>query len=459
MLIAVGCSWSLQSVTLADTPLAKELTITQVKITGDEFLVLHNATASNLQLGNFWLQYFNDFNLANGGISNSSAQLPSVTLQPGQEILLSVGTAASCGPVWVSKLPFSLKDSAGMLQILGVSQTSGIIGYKPEDQVSWSSKTTDPVDIKGVSSSATAQIYYKAGTSWQATATPPGCSAVGSTTSTSTNTPATLTQSNSSPPSVVLSASATSSDTGMPAADAGLAAPQLSELLPNPASPQSDATDEFVELYNPNSSPFDLSGFTLRTGTTTMHDFKFPSGQFILQPHEFRAFYAPQTGLSLANDGGKAELLDPSGNVLVQTDIYSTAKDGYAWVYADGLWQWTTTPTPNTTNIITAPPAPKSSSTAAATKKSSSTKSKTAAKGSKARSIASNSPTTGSPTSTTSNLHPAILAGIGGVAVLYALYEYRNDLANQLYRFRRNRSVRRTVGQAVEPASSFRTLL
>src|SRR3990172_7762454 len=114
-------------------------------------------------------------------------------------MLLSIGTAAACGPVWVSKLPFSFKDSAGMLQVLNLSQTGGIIGYQPEDQVSWSSKTSDPVDVKGVSSSSASQIFYKTDNGWASTATPPGCSATTTSTSPATNTPDTLFQSSTSP--------------------------------------------------------------------------------------------------------------------------------------------------------------------------------------------------------------------------------------------------------------------
>ena len=429
MLMELGAVWLWRSPTLADAPLAKELSISQVKITGDEFIILGNATSSNLPLGNYWLQYFNDFNLANSGISNSSAQLPSVTLQPGQEILLAAGTAANCGQVWVSKLSFSLKDSAGLLQVLGVSQTSGIIGYKPQDQGSWSSK--------------------EAGT-WKSTSSPPGCSASGTTSSPSTNTPAALTRSDTSPPSVVLGANTASNlESSIPASDIGLASPQISELLPNPAPPQTDAADEFIELYNPNAAPFDLSGFILRTGTSTTHDFKFPAGQFILQPHEFRAFYAPQTGLNLANSGGMATLLDPSGNVLVASDVYASAKDDYAWVYADNLWQWTTTPTPDAVNAITVPPAGKSTS------KASTTKSKTAVKGQNT----ANGSLASSNGSKSSKLHPLILAGVGALALLYAGYEYRHDLANQLYRFRRHRVVRQTTGQVIEPTNSRRAAL
>ncbi len=428
---------------LADSPLAKELQITQIKITGDEFVVLHNATDSNLNLGNYWLQYYNEFNLSVAGVSNSSQQLPSVTLQPNQEILLAVGAAANCGQVWVSKLSFSLKDSAGLLQVVGISQISGAVSYKSQDQVSWSSKTTDAVDLKGISTSSTSPIWYRSASGWLSSSLPIGCTPVGSAVSASTSTPATLTRLSSSPPSVVLGAS--TPEPAVPSANVGLAAPQISELLPNPGPPQTDATDEFIELYNPNNTSFDLSGYVLRAGATTYHTYSFPVGQFVMQPHEFRAFYAPQTGISLSNSEGQAAFLDPAGNLLVETDVYQTAKDSQAWVYADGLWQWTTSITPNASNVITAPLAAASKKATAAK----TTKSKTAGKTSAAGSSTSDNSTSGfvSQTEKSSLLHPLVLAVVAGLAVLYACYEYRHDIANTLYRLRRHRAHRRSARQ------------
>lgn len=591
MLLEVGYTWSLQSITLADTPLAKELTVKQIKLTGDEFIILGNATNTNLLLNNYWLQYFNDFDLART-TSTSSSQLPDVWLQPGQEIMLAVGTAATCGPVWVSKLPFSFKDSAGMLQILNLSQTGGIIGYKPEDQVSWSSKTSDAVDIKGVSSSAAAQIYYKTDTAWVSSSTPPGCSAAAAALiSPTTDTPDTLTRSDNSPPSILLSESNEgASASNIPPADAGLVAPQLSEILANPASPKTDANDEYIELYNPNDQVFDLSGFKLQTGTGSTYSFTFPTGQFSLQPREFRAFYSSETNLSLSNTTSEVKFLNPDSEVLAASDAYSDAQDDYAWILADGLWQWTNVPTPDARNVITSdspsvlgsnetirPPAtsssqsyaplvitellpnPKSPQTDAENefieiynpnKKtvnlagyilvtgsqdnhkytikessiepgayrafySSTTHLTLSNSDGRARILAPNSsqvdatadyakapegqswiyanakwqwttaPTPGkaniftaptilgsssaanrsnavnnSPlgaagaTGKTNGLHPMILAGIGGAVLLYALYEYRHDMANLIYRLRRNRSVRRAAGQTAQTPSS-----
>jgi hypothetical protein len=353
MLVEVAGVMLFKPAILADGALSKQLSLSQVRITGDEYVVLRNTTNSNLQLNNYWLQYFNEFSLSTVGVSSSSTQLPSVTLQPNQEILLSSGVAANCGQIWVSKLPFSLKDSGGLLQVVALSQASGIVGYKPEDQVAWSSKTTDPVDIKGVSSSSSSPIWYMSDSKWSASATPQGCSVAG-TTGGSTPQALNLTHSSTSPPSLFLDQS-TEEDipaSGIPAADAGLNAPQLSEIMPNPGSPKTDVNDEYIELYNPNDKPFDLSGFKLKAGTSSTTSFTFDIVQNLLQPHEFKAFYSSQTNVSLSNATSKVWFISPNDDVLAESDIYSDAKDNYTWVYADGLWQWTSTATPNARNII-----------------------------------------------------------------------------------------------------------
>lgn len=584
MVLEAGYTWSLHSVTLADTPLAKELSISQIKVTGDEYLVLRNATTTNLQLNNYWLQYFNDFSLTRTS-SASSSQLPDVWLQPGQEIILAAGTAATCGPVWVSKLAFTLKDSAGMLQILNLSQIGGIVGYQPEDQISWSSKTTDPVDVKGVSSSSSAQIYHKTDAGWSAVTTPPGCSAATSNNASSTNTPDTLSRSSTSPPSVVLSET-----NEAPSSYAGLIAPQLSEILPNPGSPKTDANDEYIELYNPNDQTFDLGGFKLQAGSST---YTFPDG-VNLQPQEFKAFYSSSTNLALANSGSQVKFLSPEGDSLSTSDAYSESPDDQSWIYADGLWQWTSAPSPDARNVATAgspttlgsnqtvrPPAtatsqthlpltitellpnpktpqtdaehefieiynpnqqavnlagyilvtgtqdnrrytfkdgsidPKSykafySSTTRLALSNSAGRAKIlapngsqidasgdyvkapdgqswiyannkwqwttsptpgrantytapAATGSAtaaSRSNASNSnPLSSAGNKSGSPLHPMILAGIGGAVLLYALYEYRNDVANLFYRLRRNRAAGRAAGQVAQASGVNRIAL
>lgn len=241
----------------------------------------------------------------------------------------------------------------------------------------------------------------------------------------------------------------------IPGANQGLAPPQLTELLPNPAPPQTDARDEFIELYNPNDATFDLSGYLLEAGTSTVHSYTFPPGS-VLAPGSYAAFLSGTTGLSLSNSGGQVRLRDPLGEVQSETSVYGSAKDGQAWAFTGADWQWTTTPTPGVANILAAPPAAavkaaKITTTAAPKKapapktakvpKAKITKTKTKTK--KAPSTATTQQLAVAPVAKQSPLHPAILAGIGVIAVLYGAYEYRHDVANYLYRFRSNRAARR----------------
>jgi|SRR5579859_2492339 len=241
----------------------------------------------------------------------------------------------------------------------------------------------------------------------------------------------------------------------IPAADEGLLGPQLSELLPNPAPPATDAADEFIELYNPNDVPFDLSDFILAVGLTTTHTYHFPAGT-LLPPKSFTAFFSSVTGLNLSNSGGQASLLDPLGNTIVKSDAYGTAKEGQAWILANGMWQWTIAPTPNAENIVRPPtPTPKAAAKSQAVKAATTT----AAKKTNTKKASSKAPAKSASTSTpaataadakqgsTGALHPVILAGVAGVALLYGAYEYRSDVANYFRRRLDHRAARRAARQ------------
>src|SRR5581483_1701589 len=211
-----------------------------------------------------------------------------------------------------------------------------------------------------------------------------------------------LAQATSSVPNIVGVAGA-GSNGNLPSDDVGLKAPQLSEILPNPAAPKTDDNDEFIELYNPNAAPFDLGGFTLQVGLTTTHKYTFPDNTF-LQPQQFGVFYSSDTNLSLSNNSGQVELLDPAGTVLQQSDVYSTAKDNYAWVYANGKWQWTPQPTPGAKNVVNSPAGSKKSSAASNSKNGA----VAAHVGSSSGSSSGGAPAAAAP----SKLHPGVLAGV-----------------------------------------------
>ena len=437
--------------TMATPP---SLAISQIKITGDEFVVLQNNSGQDVNdLSKYWLDEFNSSSPLDPGVSSSSQQLPAVKLSTGQTILLSSVGMSTCGAVATGKLSVSLGDSTGFLQIVQTSLNSLGVTQTPVDSVSWpSSSDTQISSLPSSAARKSGDMYYRyvaGGTyKWQLAdldaAVPCQLDVV-----TGGNVSSGLAPVNSAVPSVV-GVSGGAAGGGLPADDIGLSAPQLSEILPNPAAPQTDANDEFVELYNSNAKPFDLSGFAIQVGISTTHKYTFPDGT-TLQPQQFGVYYSSDTGLSLSNTTGQVELLDPAGNVLERSDIYATAKDGYAWIYADGLWQWTTSATPGGKNISTSPPVSKSSN-------SKSAGSKAAVLGA-AKTSGSGSNSGGSSTPTTGSLHPAILAGVGALAVLYALYEYRHDLAGALYRFRRYRAARGESGQTAQGTGGLRTAL
>jgi hypothetical protein len=416
------------------------LALAEIKSTGDEFVVLKNNTGKDINdLSSYWLDGYNSNQPMGSGVTNTAQQLPAVKLGSGQTILLSSNGMATCGAAVTAKLSVGLTDGGGFLQVIQTSQSSLGIAKFPVDYVSWSSGADNIIANTPSNTKDPKAAYYRYATTlgfgWQLADLDSSNSCQFNVANTTAPLNTSLAITNTVVPSVAGISTTAEATATMPAADIGLPAPQISEVLPNPASPQTDSDDEFIELYNPGDKDFDLSGFILQTGTTTLHKYTIPDGTKIT-PKQFLAFFSADTGISLGNSSGQAALLDPGGSVLSQTDEYGTAKDGYSWVNADGLWQWTTTPTPNSINKITSP-AEKSSVKGNKTTKKSSTK----------PAVASSFGSSGGGSGgVIPRLHPAILAGVGGAAVIYALYEYRHDLANQLYRFRRYRATRRIAG-------------
>jgi hypothetical protein len=447
------------------------LSLIEIKITGNEFIMLQNNTSLTIpDLSRFWLYDFNNTNPLASGVSSSTQQLPAAALATGQTIMLSANGGSTCGAAVTAKLSISLTDSGGFLEVVQTSMNGNTLTQTAGDAVSWSSGVnTAPGMIASVPSSSAdpAGAYYRyqnpdssalaqylwqladldTNTSCQLNVKISGSFVPGPSNPGNQLLPGDL------PPATFVSApdSNTSSSTStIPASDIGLAAPQISELLPNPAEPQTDSEDEFVELYNSNNTSFDLSGFKIEVGSSTKHDYTFPDGT-IIPAKSFKAFFSEDTGLSLSNSGGQAWLLDPANNIISQTDPYGTAKDGQTWALGpDGKWYWTMTATPNAPNIVL---LPSTASTKSSTGSKSSTPKTTSTKAVKAASTTSKKTSTSSastdPQATSSSkMHLWILAVIGTGAVLYAVYEYRNDLANLLYRVRRYRETRRATGES-----------
>lgn len=123
---------------------------------------------------------------------------------------------------------------------------------------------------------------------------------------------------------------------------------QITELLPDPGSPKTDADDEFIEIYNPNDEPVDLEGYILETGKEFNYGASLPS--VTLETGQYIAIYSGDSGLVLANSGGAARISDPDGTVIDQTE-YGKSKTDEAWAYIGSGWEFTNRPTPGSANL------------------------------------------------------------------------------------------------------------
>lgn len=418
-------------------------------MTGSETVVIQNTSSGDINLQNYIVQYFNKHNPSSLSAPTDAQLLPDMVLKPKQALLLNSDSSATCGAAAVAEMEFTLSDSSGYLVLVKVEALpDGSILHKPQDKVNWTSTTTgaDLVKVPSATNDPKAVWYRKiADGTWAQAQLGGDCSLLMSMIEPA-NTP-TYVQwaTGEEPPAIILGLTSSSEGSLIPAANAGLSSPLLTELLPNTAPGQTDSEDEFIELYNSNIKAFDLSGYSLQVGLTTKRVYKFPAGT-TLAPKSFKSFFSSDTGLALSNTGSQASLLGPPGNAISQTEAYPSAKDGQSWALANGKWYWSTSPTPNSSNVIKQPVAKSSS----ATKKS--TSSKLTAGVVKGASTTNGSIGASSPLDPTSNasgkVHPLVLAVVGSLALLYACYEYRHDVANQLHRFRRYREARRGAGPA-----------
>lgn len=211
----------------------------------------------------------------------------------------------------------------------------------------------------------------------------------------------------------------------------------ITELLPNPASPQTDSNDEFIELYNPNDTAITLSGYRLQTGAD--YRYTYTLGDTPLGPHAYLAIPSAVSKLSLANSGSGVRLMDPGNAVAAEVLSYGNAPEGQSWMQDETGWHWTLTPTPSTANTLTTP-APKAATAASPTKKTAAAKTSVpkiatpkavaAAKAPAAKKTASPATTAGSaPTQKSPAIQYWLLIPLATLAIGYVIYEYRENIA------------------------------
>ena len=140
-------------------------------------------------------------------------------------------------------------------------------------------------------------------------------------------------------------------DTDVPKDNSSIDGVYINELMPDPESPKSDITDEWIELYNDTGSRVDLSGAILRDSVGVVHEYAISDGTFI-EPKNYIVFYSSATKITLNNSGDTVELLDRSKNVVDQTPDYEKSSAGQTFALFPDGWQWTKRPTPLSANIL-----------------------------------------------------------------------------------------------------------
>lgn len=433
----------------ADATNAPSLVISRFKITSSngQFVTLYNSTDSSLDMSKYQLAYFNNYDLSKASSSRLIAL--SGILPPHGYYSLNDDNMTLCYQMIVDSVSLDFSSTAGMVQVFGLTQSSPGQAALPilQDYVGWSKTATAGAQIlpSNIAASLKRQPVSPVGDplvsasgsgTWQQVLPDPNnpCELVSALNQTvSVPSGGQLSLLDYEVPANIMYVSATGNEQikSIPLADIGLLSPKITELLPNPTGSGNDASDEFIELYNPNNKEFDLSGFVLQTGLTRLYNYTFPVGTK-LKPKSFTAFYSEDTSLTLSNTSSQAKLIDPLGAVIGSADLYKSAKDGQVWALAKNKWQWSTAITPGKTNIIKVP----TSKAAAKTKKTGNTKvtkASSAAANTQAPAAAAtgNNPDAGSP------VHYWTLALVATGVILYGLYEYRNDLGNKFRQFRR----------------------
>lgn len=417
-----------------------DLLIGQVKITSSngQFISLYNNSDHMVNMSKVQLAYYNNYDLS---LSPASKIINlSGELAPGNYYLVSDDSLMVCYKMIVHAASLGFSTSGGMLQVLQLTQGTpgGQVSSVLLDWIAWAKASTTGVltDAHG------AWTLPKDTTSflsrvWPADGQPktPGAGtwqtvSVGASGSCDLQAQisASVTPSASSSPSAVKAAVTEKPPVG--SSNSGLVAPELTEIFPNPASPQTDEADEFVELYNPNPAAYDLTGYRLEAGSTYSKGYTFKSGS--IEPKSYASFSITETKLQLTNSEGQVRLLDRDGGTISETAPYEDAPAGSTWSLVGDSWQWSTKPTPGVVNTASTDKEEDAAGTSA--KKTISGKVAGVSTTSSEKEFDDAAP-----------LHPLVLAAVGLGAVAYALYEYRRDMANRIFQLRRYLRSRRQV--------------
>ncbi len=238
-------------------------------------------------------------------------------------------------------------------------------------------------------------------------------------------------------PAVATSTSSSSSNSST--TDANLAnypKIELTELLIDPESPQTDKEDEFIEIYNPNATAVDLNKYKIQSGSTTWR-YNYEIESKVIGPKSYMAIYSAESGLTLSNSGAKARILDPNGKELDGVS-YEKAKAGVSLSKINGKWLWTEDPTPGAANTT-----PGTSGDGEEASPDDSNLPHVAAASKDEGDKDDKSQSSFDEEEEKSILDTSVLVIVGGIAILYGLYEYRQDIRGKLAKLKRHFTGRR----------------
>ncbi len=440
MLSTISIGISMASASPGDN----ELGLTKVRIsTAGQFLELKNTGLNAMDMSRVQIAYYNNYDLSKA----TSSKLISLSgqLAPNEYYMVNDSAVTLCYQTTVASASLGFSTTSGMLQIIYLEQSEvgGQFSSRVLDSFAWSKSAVANNNnvVQLPSSKPNSFLQDNEGTwveTWPSASNPcqyeTGVGAVDEQGESGD-----YVFLGSTLPPVRRVATTTSSSSNKVNRNIGKMAPVINEILPNPASPQTDADDEFIELYNPNDSNFDLTGFKLAFGSKNPKKYTFSEGT-VLSSKQFKAFTSGETSISLSNTEAQVWLLDPNDKVITQSEPYTKAKDGQSWALDSGKWVWTSVPTPNEINVLSSTGSNTKAKQVATVLGISSTKGGAGEAGSDSapHKLADKMP-----------VNSVVLAVVGLTAIGYALYEYRYDISNKIYELRRYFKNRREIRRQV----------
>lgn len=223
---------------------------------------------------------------------------------------------------------------------------------------------------------------------------------------------------------------------------------EITELFPDPTSPATDSSDEFIELFNAGTEAALLNGWKLRDAAghaSSLDGVSLQSGQYL-------ALMSSQTKISLNNSGDTVSLINPAGEIVMTTPDYGAAQEGLTYGSSAEGWGWLATPTPNAANSsLASQDIVAAAATKAKAKKTSVKSTKKKAKSAKAKTPKLAKTAAASAANNNADMVDAqsepvpwtwLVAGLGVLAVGYGVYEYRPEITSFFAKLRAKLSAR-----------------